>query len=483
MNSTKKLDYKIAKSKLTDLNTVDLELNNSGEINGPFPIYEIKDNKIISSHWVEGFPGISKLTLPCDNCDEYKIDADVKLPELYENNNSIRMKGSLRKMEKIKLSFGIDQENGSKTIISYSPVLGWNNYNKLMLGAVFHNISFYEKKFEYRLMPMYATGTKNLEGGGDIRYHLYPKNKSIYKITLRTGISRYVFGNDTYDNGDFHYSNNLHFTKSDTRIVFSFRQINNQDHFTNEVTLRNVLINRDIPYGFNYKEVNKNILYWQAEFKRKNSNPLKNSLQKLNITAGDNFLIATGEMTNFLTYNEVKKGFGIRFFGGFTSLPEQSTGGIDYRMSLNGRNGNNDYLFDEVFLGRTEEKGILSQQFVNDYSGFKTPTSFYRLAEKWMVGFNINTTLPGKIPFRLFINTGIFDNSDDGGQYGKISWEIGVDLPIIKDIFIISLPFAYSKDIKYAIDEQEFNTGNLIRFELHLNMLNPLDIVKRVYTE
>lgn len=485
LNSTKKLDYKIVKAHLTDPNSIELEIKNTGEINGPISLNEIKDNKIISTKWIEGFSGKINITLPCQNCDKYRIDAEERMPELYENNNAIRMHGSLRKTEKLKFSFGISPESGSNTFISYLPVLGWNYYNKFMTGVVIHNISLYEKKFEYRIMPLYATGTKDLEGGGDLSYHLYPKNANVYRVTLRTGISRYAFGYDEYHslNDVFHYSNFLHFTKFDSRIILSFKQKDRQEHFSNEIILRNILINRDIPYSIDYREENTNILYWQAEYNRKNTNPLKNSLQKLNITVSKNFIKVTGETTNFFTYGEAKKGFGLRLFGGYTSLPEQSHYGIDYRMSLSGRSGINDYLFDEVFLGRSEEKGILSQQFVNDYAGFKTPASFYRLAEKWMFGFNVSTTLPGLLPFRLFANTGVFDNSDDDGLYGKISWEIGIDLPVIKDIFVIYLPFAYSKDIKYAIDQQDLHMGNLIRFELHLNMLNPLDIIKTVYTE
>lgn len=413
---------------------------------------------------------------------DYKI---IKVPELYQNNNTIKMKGVFRKTEKIKLSIGINQGDASNTYISFLPVAGWNNYNNIMFGAVLHNISLYEKKIEYKIMPLYAIGTKDIEGGGDVSFHYYPKNKNIYRITLGTGISRYAFGKDEYSkpNGAFHYSGMLHFTKINTKITFSHKQKNSQDHFSSNLTLRNILINRDIPYSYDFKKQNINILYWQAAFERKNSNPLINSTQKLNITTGNKMMIAKGEMTNFIGYGEAKKGFNLRIFVGYTSVPAQSPYHIDSRMSLSGKSGIDDYLFDEIFLGRTEEKGILSQQFVNDYAGFKTPTSFYRTSEKWMFGFNVNTTLPGLLPFRLFTNIGVFDNSDNRGVYGKISWEIGVDLPVIKDIFVIYFPFAYSQDLKDVVEKQKLHAGNLIRFELYFNKLNPFDIIKRSITE
>ena len=485
MGSTKKLDYKITKTHLSDTNYVELEIKNTGNINGPITLNEMKSNNIISTQWIDGFPGKIKISLPCNDCDKYKIDAEEKMPEFYQDDNTIKMKGVFRKTEKIKLSFGMNPEDASKTYISYLPVAGWNNYNQIMIGTILHNISFCEKKIEYKIMPLYAFGTRDIEGGGDVSYHIYPKNNNIYRITIGTGISRYAFGKDEYTRPSdaFHYSGILHFTKINTKIIFSHKHKNSQDHFSSNLTFRNILINRDIPYSYNSKKQNVNILYWQAAFERKNTNPLIYSTQKYNITTGNKMMIAKGEMTNYINYGEAKKGFNIRIFGGYLSIPALSPYQIDSRISLSGKSGKDDNLFDEIFLGRTEENGILSHQFVNDYAGFKTPTSFYRIAEKWMFGFNVNTTLPGLLPFRLFANTGVFDNSDNSGEYGKISWEIGVDLPIIKDIFVIYFPFAYSKDIKDAVDRQKLHAGDLIRFELNFNMLNPFDNIKRSITE
>lgn len=126
-----------------------------------------------------------------------------------------------------------------------------------------------------------------------------------------------------------------------------------------------------------------------------------------------------------------------------------------------------------------EDTDILAKQFVSDYAGFKSPTSFYRLAEEWMAGINVSTTLPGMIPFRLFASVGSFNNHPIADVSGNISWELGVDLPIIKDIFIISLPFAYSDDIEYALEKQDLKGVKAIRFELHLKNLNPLDYIKK----
>lgn len=481
IGSTKMLDYKTTKAPLSDFNFVELEIKNTFDINGPIALNGMKNNNIISTHSIKGLSDKIKVSVPFIDFNKYRIDAEEKMPELYQKNNTIKMRELFRKTKKIKLSIGINQGDASNTYISFLPVVGWNNYNKIMFGAVLHNIFLYEKRIEYKIMPLYAFGTKDIEGGGDVSYHIYPKNKNIYRITLGTGISRYAFGKDEYTRPSdaFHYSGILHFTKINTKIIFSHKNKKSQNHFSSNLTLRNILINRDIPYSYDFKKQNANILYWQVAFERKNTIPLIYSTQKLNITTGNKMMIVKSEMTNFINYGKAKKGFNIRLFGGYLSIPALSPYQIDSRISLSGKSGKDDYLFDEIFLGRTEENGLLSKQFVNDYAGFKTPTTYYRLAEKWMFGFNVNTTLPGLLPFRIFANTGVFDNSDNRGEYGKISWEIGVDLPIIKDIFVIYFPFAYSKDLKDAVERQKLDAGDLIRFEIHFNMLNPFDSIKR----
>ena len=478
LKSSKKLNYKICSASISGSGFVKIKLKNTAEIPGPFPIQVMKSGNKLLEFWMEGFIGSRDTVFKCTDCDEIHIDTDNRLPELYRNDNQARVKGLFRTIEKPQLKAGFRMEDSKRTQIFFLPAIGWNNYNKLMAGAAFHNISFHEKKIEYVLMPLFGIGAKDLAGGGNIRYHIYPKHRQISKITLQTGISRYAYLNDSYSNNELNYSHVNHFVKSDSRIIFSFRQKNVRENYRNTATIRSIYLVKENPYRLHYRPTKINKLFIQLEYKKQGNNPLKRSLEKIAITLNDEYLGVHAEIKRFFTYYSASKGFQTRFFGGYI---KSSTPVFDYRMSLSGKTGERDFLYDEVFLGRTESEGILSQQFVNDYAGFRTPTSYYRLAEKWMIGMNASTTLPGLIPFRLFASAGTFDGADNNGQYGKVSWEIGVDLPVIKDIFVVSFPIAYSKDIQYAIEDQELNKSDLIRFELHINELNPMKLIKSYY--
>jgi hypothetical protein len=183
LGTIKKIDYKIVSAEKTNCsegnagNCYDITLKNNGGIAGPVPVSTIKDGTIISTQWTEGFTGTKKLNMAAADFDKIIIDADRTIPEINRKNNSIRSSGMFKKWDKLQLKFLGGFEKPSVSQVSYLPVLGWNNYDKTMVGLALHNIFIPEKKFEYVLMPMYSTATNSLAGGGNISYNFYTGRK------------------------------------------------------------------------------------------------------------------------------------------------------------------------------------------------------------------------------------------------------------------------------------------------------------------
>jgi hypothetical protein len=330
---------------------------------------------------------------------------------------------------------------------------------------------------------MYATRTKDLTGGADFQYHFYPKSGSIHRITLQETIGHYAYANDEYVNETkgVTYSDILKFTKSDTRLIFSFRNPQPKKKITKELEIRNVLVNRDVAYFYDYKPQVVTFDYLKAEYRRINSNILDAGSQKFAAIYDIDHFKANVEFKQFFCYGKKDKGFNMRFFAGYVHLNDQNVNpDVDYRYNLSGTVGSKDYLYDDIFIGRSETEGLLSHQFIRNDAGFTTPTTFYRTANQWMAGLNVSTTLPGIIPFKLYANLGTFNDADMIGteKYSAIAWELGVELPVMKDVFTVYFPFAYSNDIKYIIDQNELKFADLIRFELHLQKLNPLNYIR-----
>ena len=483
MRSNKKIDYSLCSINTQNSSAI-LSLKNKESINSPLWIRTIHKDQSVKDTLIEGFSGLKKIELPLLPGDNFQIDANHLIPELNRKNNFIRSDGILKSTEKVKFKFFTGIENPARTEIYYMPVLGYNVYNSLMAGIVLHNVSFFEKKFEYAIMPMYATRTKNLAGGADLQYHIYLSNDVLKKITLQETIGHYAYQDDYYSplNNEYNYHHLNEYTKLDSRIIFKFKGPHPQKKITKEFEIRDVFVKREIAYGYYYRPVTEEYNFVKTEYRRINSNPLDASSQKIAVVFNNQFLKATVELKQFITYGSKSKGAAFRFFGGYANINSTLQRDVDYRYNLSGTQGKNDFLYDDIFIGRTESTGIWSQQFIKTDAGFTTPTLFYRKATKWMFGFNASTTLPGLIPFKLYVNLGTFNDSKLSFiDFKGISYELGVEIPVIKDVLTVYIPFSYSNDIQYVIDKQNYHFGNLIRFELHLQKLNPLNYIRTTY--
>ena len=73
------------------------------------------------------------------------------------------------------------------------PAIGWNQYDRLMLGLAFFNTRKPEPKWRYTLVPMFSFGRKAVSGIADISYNT--KVGSYFK-TLRLGVSALSFRSD-----------------------------------------------------------------------------------------------------------------------------------------------------------------------------------------------------------------------------------------------------------------------------------------------
>ena len=483
MRSNKKIDYSFTKTTHSR-DSATVIVKNQGQIISPLWITTYSNGNKLGNNLIEGFAGLKKIEVPFSKGYSYKIDGNKEIPELDRSNNTIKAAGLFKKTEKINFKFLSGNENPERTSIYYIPVVGYNLYNSIMPGIVLHNINFFEKKFEYALMPMYGTRTKDIAGGLDLQYHVYLNNNTIKKITFEEIIGHYAYAEDFYTpfNNSYNYHHIQKFTKFDTRAIILLKRPHPQKDIRKEIEIRDVFVKRDIPFNAFYAPQQIDYNYLKLEYRRVNGNPLDASSQKVFAVMNKDFIQLNAELKQFFCYGQMNKGASIRFFTGFTKINNEIQHDVDYRYNLSGTTGATDYLYDDIYLGRTETNEIWSQQFNRTGAGFTAPTLFYRKAEKWITGFNASTTLPGLIPFKLYANVGTFDNAKLSFiDFSGITWELGVEFPVIKNVLTIYFPFAYSKDIKYAIDSQNLNFGNTIRFELHLQNLNPLTYIRNIY--
>lgn len=206
IESRKVADYKIARVKQHfgpsgnkfDRLGMDVKVKNVGAVNGPIGIQSIRNGKVWESVWVSPAElkrtrGVVKLSTLADTV---MIDADRHIPEVNRNNNMWTKGG-----REFKWQFGTGNDLPNERNRYWLPAVGWNQYDRTMLGVVLHNTSLPAPKWRYSLVPMYSFGRKNLSGLGDISYN--PLGGKRYK-SLRIGVSAMTFQYDeTYTDTAF----------------------------------------------------------------------------------------------------------------------------------------------------------------------------------------------------------------------------------------------------------------------------------------
>lgn len=477
IGSTKKLDYKIAFAKQRDDGAWDIGVKNTGEIKGPVIIYGIKNDTAVGEVMYEGFNGKALLGFPVSNIDRFKIDYPENMPEINRNNNTIRTKGIFKKVEPLKLQFLGSVDNPDQTQIYYCPVVGWNNYNKWMFGLALYNNLFPQKKFEFELMPMYSYTTNDLTGYGHLSFNIFPKGNLFQKVSIGAIASRYAYSNAPFD---------LNFNKIAPEINFEFKKKRARSPYTHTIRYRNISILRD-EFKYNITVDASGYSSYTAEPKSnfENFNDLTYHFSKreaitpfdvsVNLQQGQSMMKTSITANYSRKFKNKNKGFDARLFAGTFLGTKLSDAGY-YRFRMSGWRGYQDYLYDNIFLGRSETDGILANQFVENEGGFK----FYApngQSGKWLTALNLKSTLGNmKLPLALYADIGTCGN--DGIATDQFLYDAGVCLTLRKDVFEIYFPVLLCKDFQNYKKANNLQYQETIRFTLNINLINPFNLAR-----
>lgn len=453
---------------------------NKGEVNGPVSLAAYRDSQLLEKRQISTATFNHAFDWKTDGADSFVLDPENRVPEVNRRNNFSRAQGILRKTEPIRFQFFIGHEVDRRTTIGLFPAVGWNTNNGLLLGGGLHNLNFEEKPFEVLAMPLYGTEDKELNFGGFVRYHFYPKTGNLRRIRLQSGWSRYAYATDSYQDtsGRVLADGGLHYLKADHSLQLKFMH-GSREKVESQLRFHAIQIRKDLPYAYHYSKTTRDDLFLTGSYERVTAFPDASHLTVEAQWHPDMYKVTLTEQL-LLPYRNPKKGLRLRLFGGYVSINNTSVAGQDFRLRLSGFDGGDDYLFRDVFPGRNEPDGVFSHQFVLTEGGFTTPVSYFGKSSGWMLTARASTTLPGKLPFRLYLAGGSFEDINDfRPEFGKVSFEGGVELPILGDIFVVYLPAVYSKDIRDALDRLELSTAETIRFELRLRELNPIELARK----
>ncbi len=410
-------------------------------------------------------------------------------------NKGIGNREEQKGLKPLSLKWGIGINNPLKTNVYWTPVVGANFYDKAMIGLLLHNGVLPVKKWEWAMMPLYATKTKTLTGIANIDYHIFT-NKN-HKITLSAQGKRFTYKTVN--------KKGLAYTRIAPSVTIDFWK-KPLSQFVQSLKLRQTFLNEGEVFkdslerlSIKNKWSNGTEFSYMGHFKRTIApSSFRLSVEKFSYQMFDkkySFLKTSLEFQQEYMFQENKKVSARLFVGGFPMNSGRKSGLGFTRgfLGLSAR-GFSDYRYDDFYFGRNEEEGRLSQQINPNTEGglkFALPVgegSRVGYSNNFITALNLKTQLPLKydLGIKPYFDIGFFSDMRPGGERTKSQWLASGGVAWeFEDYFGIYLPFYFSGEKN---DPNSFHNimtrrgGFLSRmtFSINLKKLNVLQLLKKV---
>ena len=484
-------DYRIRSLRRAE-NGYLLTVKNVSGVEVPYPV-TISSPAGDRLFWVEGHGGNATINIEdtANAIRKITIDREYILPELQRHDNTIRTRGVFRKVEPLKIVPFAAVPDPYKTQVSLAPVAGWNHTNGFMAGIAAYSNPIIPPNTEYLLMPMYANGNNDLAGTGRIEHRLRPDNGLISRIDIGAEIKRY--GYETKNRSSDTSRLSLSYERIMPYAEFHFRKSSPLDPGKHRIRFRSIYIRKDVANPENSVILDKPESYYVNEVRwiyraGRVLNPfsIQASLQQ-----SGGVLRLMSEENWFINYSGQGKGFSIRLFSGVVLLKPSENTPYDYRFTTSGiamntgsRFNVHDPLFDHLYLARNQVPGILRQHMYLTDGGFRRITTAGN-NDRWMVTTNMSTTMPGFLPFQLYLDAGIFaDAGSDKFFDAMFLYSSGVKVTLMKHVAEIYFPFPFMESKEFArleeLNRPDISYFQKIRFVLNLHLLNPLKLPQKI---
>ena len=455
LNSADFADYRLLEHDYcSTVSTV--KVKNRGHLPLPYSITGYKNGEPVLTEWFEGHLGTKTQQVYHEEYDRIVINDHGANPEFSLKNNRWYDRWLFPRAEPLDLTFYNSFEKPAKSQLFYFPSLRYNAYDKVLAGMIFSNASFLvQKPLEYTLNPTFSTGTGQLTGSASLVWNKVMPKSHFFRQISSGAFFRY-----------FHYDRDLAFLRFSPAVNFYLRKPYPTSPLIRRLRIRGVRVDREQPPELNLDQQRFLASYSVGELRytQENTDVFRPSIQRVSFELSDRFAKVSGEWDQrWMLPN--RKWLILRAYGGYFISNQFADRGFEnnfYDFSLN---NTPDYLFDEYFIGRSDETGIWSRQFFASEGGFKSPGDIR--ASEWMA--TLNLALP------LYSVLGTF--GDVGWADGQFVWDYGIRVALLTDF--LEFYFPIQNDRQNFLLQQNYLSN--VRFVLDLDLGNIVDRLRWGY--
>lgn len=491
--TTKRVDYAVRSGKSNN-GVYSIKVKNRGKIASPFAIEVLRNGQSKSTVWNEGIkPGkTTRVSISIEKGDLVKVNSTQGIPEYNRNDNTLRTEGILRTIEPTTFKFLSSIDNPDKSQLFWIPLVGWNEYNKWMLGISFHNKTLPRKNIQWNVSPMYSFNSGTMAGFANFEYN---------NGTLGGGLIARRFGIAT---ADFDAEQSVRsYDVLNPYVLYKLFRSRTAKDWSGSVRISYFSI------GEWYKENRKikfnDFLYvpqgpqetiradqWRADLELNKKFPRSVFTWHSQVEIGD-FSNNNIMHQHSLNHEWVYKGKGAKKIrtrlyaglgNGFYLNAAGQYGGVRRDSNSPGNGMRGDYLYEGLFLGRDQQTGFLSQQIMRTQGGLVAPTQ--QSANGYLLSLTSEIDVPFKLPLGVYGGIAIMKNDDDSSIIRTTNtdmrtlWNAGVCVRLIPNVLKVYVPLVYSDNIRNEVDARSLTFAQSILFEFNINNMNPFKIAETI---
>jgi hypothetical protein len=405
----------------------------------------------------------------------------------------------------LKPAFIFSARNSEKyNYIGLAPIAGYNRYDGFMLGALIHNINLPENNFEFLFTPLYAFGSQTVEGLGRLSYAWRPA-AHFSRIVVGINGGRFDTNKATDSTGNPLYEN---FSKLVPYIRFEFKAAGPRSTVKKWMDFKTYLITEKTFGQFavssedsliHPNSVSSNFRYVnQLSFNLQDDRALYPYGLCAEFQQSELFYRINLHADYFFNYPD-GGGMKVRFFASkFGVWNNNNNADLSrYEPKLLGVDGNEDYLYEDYFIGRSASYalentsvpngGWPAQQIMNRDGGLKLRIDDYDYLQgksaNWVSALNFNTTLPANLfpfplPIRIFFDLGTYAEAwQNNPPTSRFLYTGGIQLSLFRNLLNIYAPLFYSNDFNPALESTSF--GKKITFSIDIQNINYHQLIRK----
>jgi hypothetical protein len=446
ITTNKKIDYTLKEVKKQQ-DSIKITIKNNSNITVPIKLYGLHQQNILYQKWFENIDTTLTITLPKNGFDRLALNYEFQNPENNLRNNwKFINKRLINRPIQVRLINDVDNPFYNQLLLT--PEFRYNYYDGFIFGLSFHNKTFLDKHFKYKILPSIGTKSKILSGSFATEYEFLPENSFFNVYKYRLGLV----------GSTFQYAPNLSYETIIPYGIIQFNRKSLRDVGGSALMSKYVIIKREQPINLTEIIDSENYQVFSLKYAYSNPNILDEYMYSTNFQQSNHFSKASFLIQYRKLTDRHNRQFDVRLFAGAFLNNNSNTNFFDFSL------GNaTDYLFEYDYFGRSESTGIFSQQIIINEGGFKSKLPISS-ANQWLT--TVNTSIGIWRWVQIYNDVGLVKNKNHSLYFAH---ENGFRLNFVNNYFEMYFPVHSNNG--WEISQPDYTTKIRFVFTTNFDLL------------